>query len=695
MVIHSSEKNYEVLQQLSRGGAVSHYLCHEQGAEPEVLWDVAEFCQPGIIDQVILMALELKENPAFGDFSEYFPDEGRVYLVFSYLEGQSLAMETVELLPAETRFSLVQKVLEKLVLMNLPVFLQWEVLQPEHVRVSWMEGQGEPETEIGFFYELGDLKRLGEIAEQDVWDRLGPLIELLFQEELEKGYYSELEAFLKALGAGDLNSVMEVYQAWLLLLPVLTEVRGPKKVVKESWIDRLKKRQKQVMTAVKLILAVVVVVNAVLVVMAGWKENIFPLIESRYLVKTMAVDSKSIKGYNGRVKLVKPGTDQVIWKGTMEEGALNGYGIQYYENGNVEYEGMLAAGTYSGQGIFYDRNGTVLYEGEFLDGVYNGNGKLYDKQGNLRYQGGFALGEKEGNGSCYDQDGGLIYEGGYRKGRYEGEGLLYQDGQLVYEGGFKQGKADGAGVYYDNGRVAEEGTYKAGKLEEGSGALYDEDGVLCYQGGLADGKRSGEGQAFEHGILVYEGIFTDDAYGGEGKLYSPSTGGLVYEGGFVRGEYSGAGTYYEPVSGIILYAGNFRLGMYDGEGKEYDGQGNLVYEGEFRLGSRNGAGILYDGATGMVVQEGIFRDGVLVTSKEALEAAAGADGAGEEADGGTAQEEAETDGDSGAGAEAEAGGGPGAGAEAGGGPGAEAEAGGEPGAEAEAEATDRKADSTE
>ena len=627
MVIRSLEKTYEVIQQLREGDTVSHFLCREADGDPETLWDVAEFSGPGQMDQVILGALEMKENPAFTDFVDYFPDGERVCLVFTYLEGQALCEMTVGLMPMGTRFELVQKILEKILMMDLSVFLMWDVMKLNTIRAAWTGKEEAPFSDVGFFYGLENLGAPGEITEIDVWDRLGEIVEFLFEGELESGRYPEIKKFLKSLYDGQWGNVMDVYQAWLMLLPVVSEDRKPVKAVKEPWTKRLGRWKKQILGAVKLAVAVTIMINACLLVAAGWKNNIFPVIQSAYLVRTMECDAKAAEGYSGRVKLLKPGTDRVIWKGTMEEGKLTGYGIRYYDSGEIEYEGMLAAGTYSGQGIFYDRNGTVLYEGNFLDGAYDGSGKLYDRAGNLRYQGGFVQGEKEGNGTFYGADGGLMYEGSFVKGQYDGEGKLYRDGSLVYEGGFKDGKAEGEGTWYEDGKVVEEGRYKAGKLEAGVGCLYDEDGVLSYQGGLEGGMRSGEGTAFEHGVLVYEGSFAGDAYDGAGKLYSPNTGGLIYEGGFSRGQFSGDGVMYEPVSGLVLYEGTFRLGFYDGAGKEYDDQGNPLYEGEFRLGSKNGNGVLYDPATGKVLQEGIFRDGVFVTSKEELEAAGKEDGA--------------------------------------------------------------------
>lgn len=75
--------------------------------------------------------------------------------------------------------------------------------------------------------------------------------------------------------------------------------------------------------------------------------------------------------------------------------------------------------------------------------------------------------------------------------------------------------------------------------------------------------------------------------------------------------------------------------------------GGKIYEGQFLLGAYHGRGASYDAATGKLLEEGEFRNGVLVTSREELEATeAPEEGAAESQapEGERAQEGAETAG---------------------------------------------------
>lgn len=105
---------------------------------------------------------------------------------------------------------------------------------------------------------------------------------------------------------------------------------------------------------------------------------------------------------------------------------------------------------------------------------------------------------------------------------------------------------------------------------------------------------------------------------------------------------------FDPSTGIKLYEGTFRSGLYDGTGVLYDRTtGGKIYEGQFLLGAYHGRGASYDAATGKLLEEGEFRNGVLVTSREELEATeAPEEGAAESQapEGERAQEGAETAG---------------------------------------------------
>ena len=83
--------------------------------------------------------------------------------------------------------------------------------------------------------------------------------------------------------------------------------------------------------------------------------------------------------------------DGTKYKGYVENGELNGFGIAQYSNGN-QYFGMHANGLRNGFGIYIyadtEENASYILVGNYLDGLIMGYGIAQDKSG-FRYEGPF------------------------------------------------------------------------------------------------------------------------------------------------------------------------------------------------------------------------------------------------------------------------------------------------------------------
>ena len=67
----------------------------------------------------------------------------------------------------------------------------------------------------------------------------------------------------------------------------------------------------------------------------------------------------------------------------------NGYGKEYYKDGNIKYEGNYKDDQYDDkEGQYHEENGDI-YIGEFKNGKKNGNGILFDGNNNIKYEGEF------------------------------------------------------------------------------------------------------------------------------------------------------------------------------------------------------------------------------------------------------------------------------------------------------------------
>ena len=364
----------------------------------------------------------------------------------------------------------------------------------------------------------------------------------------------------------------------------------------------------------KSLLFIIVLLLIVLPIL--YLKFLHPLVQAKYFTTTMYVNAQEMNGYNGRVKLLSPSTNQVLYQGPLVSGRVSGQGLLWNQEGNLVYQGGFLMEMYDGEGELFYPDGQTQYKGAFVKNKFEGLGYYYFPEEHLlQYEGGFKNGLFEGQGKKYYDNGVLQYEGDFAKNNYHGDGVLYDPyGVLLYRGAFKDGKQDGPGVVYENGAIFYEGQFTGGRLN-GAGKLYSGTMVL-YDGSFKDNNYAGAGKAYDPVTenLIYDGAFAAGQYNGPGRLFDPQSGNLLYEGEFYDGAYAGTGKLYDPDTGFLLYDGGFRQGRFDGQGTQYDQESGLkLYEGGFLLGNYSGPGTIYDPLTGEILIEGIFRNGQLIT----------------------------------------------------------------------------------
>ena len=302
----------------------------------------------------------------------------------------------------------------------------------------------------------------------------------------------------------------------------------------------------------------IVILLILILLPVGFIYFVMPWAAGKLYRPTYAITDDRIKGFSGKVHLVT-GTGRGLYRGQMQEGFAEGFGI------------------------LYDKEGHVRYEGDFKQDLYDGQGKLYMEE-KLVYEGAFSANQFEGRGKAYYENGLLAYDGSFVQGAYDGEGKLYRpDGSLKYKGDFQAGLYHGFGIELDeNGQELYKGSYELGK-RSGSGEMYRASGTTQYDGQFESGLPSGQGLMFhDNGRLRYKGTFDKGVFDGSGKLYTQE-GRVIYEGDFTGGAYDGTGELFRP-NGRIYYEGGFRTGLFEGDGKLYGVLGNTLYTGNFHRG---------------------------------------------------------------------------------------------------------------
>lgn len=233
----------------------------------------------------------------------------------------------------------------------------------------------------------------------------------------------------------------------------------------------------------------------------------------------------------------------------------------------------------SDHATLFHSNEKIRYKGEVELGKPNGFGVLYDYLGRRKYKGYFKKGEYHGKGTRYT-NGKRIQECTYVQGECEGVGTAYFRGKKIYFGAFNKGVYHGNGIkYFDRFRY--EGTFKDGKFIQGT--KYLSNNHIEYKGDFSGFTFSGKGIYFtSDGIFQYGGAFENGYLNGIGEVRLRKTNETVYEGAFKQSKFEGYGEYF--INGQLIYQGDFVKGYYHGTGNLYDKDGEAVHSGQFILG---------------------------------------------------------------------------------------------------------------
>jgi hypothetical protein len=75
------------------------------------------------------------------------------------------------------------------------------------------------------------------------------------------------------------------------------------------------------------------------------------------------------------------------YEGTWNKNFRDGYGAQYWFNGNVRYEGEYVNDKRDGQGSEYQLNGTLIYRGAWKNDKRHGYGTAYTPNDTVIFEG--------------------------------------------------------------------------------------------------------------------------------------------------------------------------------------------------------------------------------------------------------------------------------------------------------------------
>lgn len=207
MIFRNHEKQYIVIRKLESAGEgqAEQYLCRDLDHPSQEEYRILSIPQDHAAASMPFL-IETENCREFTDFTEYFFDGPTLYLVFREAGGKTLA----EKLQTENcsfleRLTIGQQLLQRIILLNPPVFYQAAAMDIRSIHVA--------ETgDITFSYALDNWYQAAELRFEQVELQFAEVLRYLFQRELAAGKFPDLLQYLQRLQQGEWKDMIALYR---------------------------------------------------------------------------------------------------------------------------------------------------------------------------------------------------------------------------------------------------------------------------------------------------------------------------------------------------------------------------------------------------------------------------------------------------------------------------------------------------
>lgn len=211
MVIRVLDQNYFVLQTLPSETGLLQYVCknvaEDDGHVYRLVMVPPEETDEGLIDWLF----GIWQTGTFHELKQYASDRGRLKVVVDCGAESAVPMEELletDVLSLRERIHMGGKLLERLILSDVPDFFALHTLDPEHVCFT-------ESLDCCLHFELEYLTQYADADTVRVFHRLRAVLRRLFAAELREKKMPELKELLDRILQQEFQDMMEVYRAWL------------------------------------------------------------------------------------------------------------------------------------------------------------------------------------------------------------------------------------------------------------------------------------------------------------------------------------------------------------------------------------------------------------------------------------------------------------------------------------------------
>ncbi len=211
MVIHVLNRNYFVLQTLPSETGLTQYVCKNVAEDDGHIYRIVMIPRENTTTELVRWLSDIFREGSFYELVQYASERDNLEVVVDCGYADAVPMDRLlaeEKPDLPERVKMCGKMLERLVLSAVPVFLAVPALQPDHVRFT-------QSLTCCFTYELENMADFQEANIEEEFLRLRDVIRKLFEAELKDRKIPELQDLLDRMVQHEFPDVMAVYEAWL------------------------------------------------------------------------------------------------------------------------------------------------------------------------------------------------------------------------------------------------------------------------------------------------------------------------------------------------------------------------------------------------------------------------------------------------------------------------------------------------
>ena len=252
MRIQTLNSDYEILRMAESGERLDVLIARDEKHPEKGKCMLVVLKQDSDIHKFLPFLAAQQENAPYDDFLGYFPREGRLYIVFRFYDFMTLSERLSSDTGFEERVMIAGNILRRIVILNLPTYLQYEVLGEGNILA-------EKNGDIRFSYGFHELDRFDSITDRDVIERLTGVLKKIFPEELEKHSCPPLEQFFERIEKEKFPGIAAVLREYDITARAALTLQEAGKIRPKSFGFRLWEKIKKLVRGLKYLLLALVI----------------------------------------------------------------------------------------------------------------------------------------------------------------------------------------------------------------------------------------------------------------------------------------------------------------------------------------------------------------------------------------------------------------------------------------------------